>query len=257
MGKFDGMLICSDYDWTFFGQGAEIENAKAVRYFAENGGKFTFATGRTVDFMRKNPYFDIINAPACLFNGALVYDYTCEKILRERRLPYGVKEFTEALPNDLSGFCKTVVYCDAFEKESEYNSFTAAAADLGDFKPLKILCVFETPEAALNFKAKCEALSFFCKSTYISRSWGPGVEFNAADGTKGDAAVFIKEHLGGINTLIGIGDYENDLPLIEYADIGAAVGNAVECLKQKADIVTVPCEKYGLKELINILEGKA
>lgn len=257
MGKFDGMLICSDYDWTFFGGGAETENARAVRYFTENGGRFTFATGRTVDFMRKNPYFDIVNAPACLFNGALVYDYASEKILRERRLPYGVKEFTKALPNGLSGFRKTVIYGDAFEREAEYNSFAEAAEDLGDFKPLKILCVFEAPEASLSFKAECEALSFFGEGTYISRSWGPGVEFNAADGTKGDAAVFIKKHLGNINTLIGIGDYENDLPLVEYADIGAAVGNAVDCLKQKADIVTVPCEKYGLKELINNLEGKA
>ncbi len=253
MGKFDGILICSDYDSTFFGQGAEVENAEKLKYFAENGGRFAFATGHTVSFMRQNRYFGLVNAPACLFNGAVVYDYAEEKVLRERRLPYSAREFAKAISFEVKGLRKAEVYGDAFCGAKEYADISFDDVENG-LNPLKIICIFETAEAALAFKAKCEKIALFKGTTFISRSWGPGVEFNAVDGTKGDAAVFIKEHLGNIHTLIGVGDYENDLTLVEYSDIGAAVGNAIEALKEKADIVTVPCAEGAICELIRLLE---
>ena len=74
----------------------------------------------------------------------------------------------------------------------------------------------------------------FFKDTYISRSWGLGVEFNANNGTKGHAKDFIKEHCGALIS-IGIGDYDNDLTLVQQADLGVAVANAVDELKKSAD----------------------
>ena len=48
MGKFSGYLMVSDLDKTFFAEGTDIppRNIEAVKYFIENGGKFTLATGR-------------------------------------------------------------------------------------------------------------------------------------------------------------------------------------------------------------------
>lgn len=48
MKKFEGYLIVSDLDGTFLGKQSRIveRNVEAVRYFTENGGLFTFATGR-------------------------------------------------------------------------------------------------------------------------------------------------------------------------------------------------------------------
>ena len=37
---------------------------------------------------------------------------------------------------------------------------------------------------------------------------------------------------------VGIGDSENDLPMIEYCGTGIAMGNAMETAKEKADWVT-------------------
>lgn len=50
LGKFDGILICSDIDGTIlenstFGSIFE-KNAEAVKHFTDNGGRFTFITGR-------------------------------------------------------------------------------------------------------------------------------------------------------------------------------------------------------------------
>ena len=81
MGKFDGYLICSDIDGTFSCGGEQsIEiNSEAVKYFTSNGGKFTFATGRGLDHVKRPEFFSNMNAPACLYNGALVYDIQNEK----------------------------------------------------------------------------------------------------------------------------------------------------------------------------------
>ena len=45
---------------------------------------------------------------------------------------------------------------------------------------------------------------------------------------------------------IGIGDSENDIPMIEYCGLGIAMGNAMEPVKKKADWVTTPILEDGI-----------
>ena len=52
MGKFDGILIASDFDGTVAVDGiVSPENRRAIDYFMENGGMFTLATGRAPAFI--------------------------------------------------------------------------------------------------------------------------------------------------------------------------------------------------------------
>lgn len=48
MGKFDGILICTDLDGTLLRNDGTIsqENLSAIEYFKAEGGYFTFVTGR-------------------------------------------------------------------------------------------------------------------------------------------------------------------------------------------------------------------
>lgn len=48
MGKFDGVLLVSDFDDTLYGEDMRItrENVEALTYFTREGGTFTVATGR-------------------------------------------------------------------------------------------------------------------------------------------------------------------------------------------------------------------
>ena len=45
MGIFDGILILSDFDGTFAGEGGRIvdRNISAIEYFRANGGHFSFS----------------------------------------------------------------------------------------------------------------------------------------------------------------------------------------------------------------------
>ena len=48
MGLFDGIIIVSDIDGTFLGKQSRLvpRNLERIRWFQENGGQFTIATGR-------------------------------------------------------------------------------------------------------------------------------------------------------------------------------------------------------------------
>ena len=49
---------------------------------------------------------------------------------------------------------------------------------------------------------------------------------------------------------IAFGDGFNDIPMIKYAGIGVAMGNAKEELKEEADYVTSDCDKGGIEEAL-------
>ena len=69
MSKFENIVIASDLDGTYFATGTKLveRNLERVRYFCENGGHFTFATGRLPIFTRKKAKkFGVSNTTSCL-----------------------------------------------------------------------------------------------------------------------------------------------------------------------------------------------
>ena len=71
MGKFDGILICSDYDGTLFYKEFIQSNVEALQYFMDEGGMFTLCTGRRA----KNAPLDVMpNVPVVGMCGSEVYD---------------------------------------------------------------------------------------------------------------------------------------------------------------------------------------
>lgn len=255
MGKFSGYLICSDVDGTFYCPEQDNENMQAVRYFIDNGGKFTFTTGRMADHLRQKGFLPIINAPVCLCNGSIIYDYATDRMLRCSALEFTVQAFIDAIrdvPVPIKEF--HVFYAD-MSQSTCYDSLQDVHEEDMKIRPAKLLCKFYTEEQANAFKESVLHAPFFT-DTYICKSWAFGVEFNAANATKGHALEFIKEYLGDIHTAVGIGDYENDLPLLQHADLAVAVENAQECLKDIADVIVKDYKQYAMKDLIAYLESK-
>ncbi len=63
---------------------------------------------------------------------------------------------------------------------------------------------------------------------------------------KGTAARDILEVLGEPYRVMAFGDSENDLSMIRTADVGVAMGNAVDKLKEEADYITTDIDNDGL-----------
>ena len=66
MGRFDGVMILSDMDGTLLGTDHQLgeANVQAARYFMEQGGRFSVATGRVKRAMEFFMPRLQLNAPA-------------------------------------------------------------------------------------------------------------------------------------------------------------------------------------------------
>ena len=103
MGRFDGVLLVSDYDDTVCNSSGDIPqvNIAALEYFTANGGRFTVATGRAhttfAPYVRRLP----INAPVILSNGSALYDFESDAMLEQTLLD-------RRAPEDLAALCRGV-----------------------------------------------------------------------------------------------------------------------------------------------------
>lgn len=257
MGIFDGILLISDIDGTF-----EIsktypspqKNVEAIKYFTKNGGSFCFASGRMADYLKLRGFDKLANAPCALCNGAVVYDPADDRIIHYNRLPHTTKDIAERILPYADGLIRfiapTKITADAYTNIDILN----IPDDVANVCPPKQVNVFKTKEQAIAFENSLKTDSYF-DDCYICRSWDVGVEILNKLATKGDAIEFIKKHVGA-DISVAIGDYGNDLTMIQKADIGVAVGDATDELKAAADIVVCECTQNAVADLIYKLEEK-
>ena len=108
MGKFDGLLLASDFDDTLYGPDLQLpaRNVEAIRYFIDQGGRFAVATGRAHRTFAPRAHLLPMNAPAVLSNGSALYDFAQNKMLLQTFLrpqaPADLEALARAFP--LIGF---------------------------------------------------------------------------------------------------------------------------------------------------------
>ena len=81
---------------------------------------------------------------------------------------------------------------------------------------------------------------------------GNSLEVSPANVTKGTGLTWLCNHLGfGINKAIDVGDAENDMDAIATAGLGVAMANAIDKVKEIADVVLEnDCDHSGCAEAI-------
>ncbi len=94
MGKFDGVLLVSDFDDTLYGENMQVApaSAEAIAYFTREGGIFTVATGRAHPTFAPHARIVPINAPVILSNGSALYDFQADRMVFETFLPARARE---------------------------------------------------------------------------------------------------------------------------------------------------------------------
>ena len=82
------------------------------------------------------------------------------------------------------------------------------------------------------------------------------LEITKAGTDKGTALQMLCKHLGiGLNEVIAFGDGENDLQFLQKAGTAVAMGNAVDCVKEMADIITDTNDNNGVEKALKDLIG--
>ncbi|MBE6703174.1 MAG: HAD-IIB family hydrolase [Ruminococcaceae bacterium] len=260
MGKFDGILLCSDFDQTM-GIGGVVtpDNCKAIDYFQQNGGRFTIISGRHPLFLKNHQIGFHVNAPLVGYNGALILDENTGEILysggRQDMLALDLAEQlweTEPTLRCIVMHDKTTrsLTCHREARENCVRT-VQELRDQCEMPLYNVLCTAKTAEETAMLKdafIACAPPAF-----EIARSWAKGIEVICREDTKGVAAKRMKEMLGA-KLLVTAGDYENDISMLQAGDISYAVENALPHVKAAAKRQTVHYEQSAIAAIVAELE---
>lgn len=261
MDKFKGYLICTDCDGTLTNSEGKLskENADAIKYFQEEGGLFTLATGRFPSHVKMFEDRLCINAPIVSLNGTALYDVHKEKLISKWTMD---KADCYELFFYINTHWKSIweywfnynVHESVVYKPMEHSMEDKSFESLFETMPEEIYkIVIVQPEDVTSIIQK-DLRDKFGDRFRFDTSWPNGLEIQDINSGKGIAVKYLKEHMDKeIHTTIGIGDYENDISLLKYADIGYAVDNALESVKKVADRITVSNNENAIEAVINKL----
>ena len=121
MRKFDGYLICTDLDGTLNLYGKVVEsNIEAIEYFKNEGGKFTFITGRMPFYAGDISNLIKPNAPIGCSNGGGLYDCAIGEYIWKQPIDNRVMELVECVDKSLPdvGIHVSTFYKAYFSKDS-------------------------------------------------------------------------------------------------------------------------------------------
>lgn len=247
MGKFDGYMICTDLDGTFTQDTVPCgENEKYVKYFQENGGIFTVATGRPISHFSKFENFRP-NCPVITHNGAVICNLETREILYKAPLPKNISDMVEYILKNKN--VKNVTVHELYSSKTISNISELSNTE----EYIKVVVCCEPEDEAI--KLRDSLLKKFGNNYCIFRAWSTGVECLAKNINKGTCVTELRKFLGNkIKKLICVGDGENDAFMLKAADIGYAVENALPEAKKVADSVTVDYKDGFVKKLLEEIE---
>ena len=266
--RFAGYLICSDIDGTLVDSKSCIsqENAEAIRWFQEEGGYFTVATGRAPRYITKYQDSFVSNAPIIACNGSYLYDLEKDESVYKCEFRLKYEEFMPIMSNVLPKTNRITLFSEGLDLkrmgvDCEYKDCVYYLPTESFVKNARMLLGQSWLKIVFRFANESDAISArdYLNSTKLGevicfeRSWPIGIEFVGKASTKGLAAQRLKAFLPDVKKLICIGNYENDISMISMADIGVAVSNAEPEVKAVADMITVSNDESALAKLISEL----
>ncbi len=255
MGKFDGILLCSDFDGTFAHMAKVSDvNRDAVRYFQAEGGMFVPTSGRASHFF--GAYEDTFVASRYIIglNGAEIYNRIEDRVVYRRAL-----DRPESLGLTRAILARYPEIQRVYIHNSDGgNSVTLDTWDLADGIEGDVFKMVFSVDNGVNALRISRELSEWVPEDYlIERSWPEGVELLGKHNTKGAAVRRLRQMLGErARLVVCAGDFENDITLLQAADIGYAVANALPEVKAVADRITVSVEQHAIAKIIADIEAE-
>ncbi len=260
MGKFDGFLLCSDYDGTLGeGGGVSEENKRAIAEFEKNGGMFTIVSGRHPHYLRqlveKNGIS--VNAPLVGYNGAWMVDADAK-----REVFCGGREDLDMI-DFIAPFYERDERIQVISPHTRETYFLHCerggkidnVATLRRLSRPPIFALIAVTENEKDAEDVRDDLIAAAGARYeIARSWPTGIEIIPSDAGKGSALCRLRQ-MTGARVVVAAGDFENDLGMMASADISYAVANALPSLRARAARVTVDFREHAIAAIIKDLEN--
>lgn len=262
-------FLITDMDGTLLPENKILmqKDIEAINRFRNDGGKFTIATGRTLQASAKYINQLDVDIPVILYNGSLIYDIRNEKVLFTDELPEISKEIAKELFKFMKNPGGEVLRLDNIYVVCN-NEYEKAHTKICGVNP-KYCQLDEVPDGgwfkilfATEPSLVTELENFVIKQNYpvdFVRSHDIFIEMLPKNSSKGAA---LKEYIKLMNMqdykIVAVGDYHNDIEMLTEADVGVATANAQQVVKDKADIVLKnTSDENAIAELIDMIyDGK-
>ena len=280
MGKFDGLLLVSDFDNTLVYTEEALRlcvdmppvsdvNRAAVEHFMAEGGIFSIATGRA------KPAFETVvdgipmNGPTVLFNGAAIYDFRQRKYLVTAFLQDTVREHITQVVTALPEVAAELYHDDNTIHALNANDVTRRHMHVTHSPSIEVDSIEQVPSPISKTLFSTEEEHLDTLLAYLkAQPWYDDyevvpsavtlVELTAKGANKGGMVQRMAALLGiQQENVLCVGDHANDISMLTWAGEGYAPANAIPLVLDTPGVRRLPdCRDDAIAALIDSLDKR-
>ena len=279
MGRFDGVLLASDFDNTLiYTEEALIRgqpipplperNRQALAYFMGEGGRFAVSTGRALAAFEKYAPAVPMNAPAVICNGAALYDFAKGEYLASALLDEDARRRGQLVLDRFPEAAVEAYHIDNVIHAVHPNEITRHHEHLTKVGVTEAPSLLDVPLplGKLLFEADHETL-LKIRDFLTDRGWGGDyelifsgqslLEMTAKGANKGGMVRRLAELLGiPREHVYCVGDEANDLPMLQWAAEGFAPANCIPAVRDSGATLVSHALDGALADVVELLERK-
>lgn len=264
----DIKLIAIDIDGTLVNSSKKITPAvkTAINKARKAGKKIVICTGRPLSgaqqYLNELGLNNKDDEYVVSFNGA-VTESTSGKVLFKCGLDYAEYIDLEAIARKLKLHFHAVGLNRIYTANRDLGHYTIynsrivrlevsyrTAEEMEQIPIIK--CMYIDDPKYLDEKIQSPLFDSMKDRVTFSKTEPFYYEATAAKTDKATGLKVLCDHLGiKAENVMALGDQANDMPMIKYAGLGVAMGNAVDVTKKNADEITLDCDHDGVAVAIN------
>ncbi len=264
--NFKKVIIMTDLDGTLLNDRKQVSerDISAINDFRANGGLFTLATGRGVAMARSIVEKLEVDMPCVIFNGAAVYDFKRDEFLWHSSMPDCASDYIRMLQKEFPDIGLEILHADkvyvtnnnqTVEEHMAIESIVPVYCSLEDVPKnnwLKVLIAYP-PEKIHKI---IEFTSENCKDGINRVHSSPMYYEMLPEGvSKGSGYKRLLEVIGKTDYFtVAAGDFGNDYDMVRTADLGVAVANAQQPVKDVAKLIVGDNNSSPMSQIIEYIE---
>ena len=279
MGKFDGVLLASDFDNSLLytedslRTGAPVpplpeRNREALKYFMAQGGRFAIATGRALPAFLRHAGDVPMNAPGVVCNGAAIYDFEKGEYLDAALLDDQARQRGQAVLDRFPSVAVEAYHIDNVIHVVRPNAISRQHEHMTHVSLTEAPSLPEVPLplGKLLFEADHETLEGVL-AFLTEQGWAEDyelifsvshlLEMTIQGASKGGMIRRLAARLGiSMEHVYCAGDEANDLSMLHAAAEGFAPANASAAVRESGATVVCDAREGAIADVIAILDRK-
>ena len=277
MGKFDGVLLASDFDNTLIyteealRTGAPVpplpeRNRRALEYFMAEGGRFAVATGRALAAFINYAEAVPMNVPGVVCNGAAIYDFEKGEYLETAMLDSSARERGQTVLDRFPTVAVEAYHIDNVIHAVHPNAITRQHERITKAAVTEAPSLMDVPLplGKLLFEAEHETLEEVL-AFLTAQGWAGDyelifsvshlLEMTVKGANKGGMVRRLAARLGvSMEHVYCAGDEANDISMLTVAKQGFAPANCAQAVRDCGATVVCSAQEGAIAQVVEILD---